>query len=262
MEGLQIDELFADCAANVWELALCSKDAKRKILNWEIRTLRDMHPRAQGWVVCFYFNHYTFICDKLTAKAFNGKQRELSWWSKMKKTLLAAFIGGIVLTIHFTLCALSALSTEYADIGNRYTQPLFQQPWSNLGSELPTNKIELEFRVRQKSTGWSEWTDATSAHSYEPSSQAERVEQSIVDELRWQLTHNLYSDKGRVELQAIMESSSYSKAIYYVMRMEKIDEGIYPDSVQLRAAIEFIPEMNAAPTRQLSYFNFPPYGAP
>jgi hypothetical protein len=47
-----------------------------------------------------------------------------------------------------------------------------------------------------------------------------------------------------------------------VMRMERNDKELYPDSVQLRAAIEFIPSMDAAPTQQLSYINFPPYGAP
>jgi hypothetical protein len=181
---------------------------------------------------------------------------------KMKKTLLAAFIGGIILTVHYTLCALSAFSVDNSSIAGRYTQPLFQQPWSKLGSDIPTNKIELEFRMKQKTNDWSEWKDATASHAFEPSSRAERVEQTIIDELRWQLTHNLYSENGRVELKTITESSTYSKAVYYVMRMERLDNELYPDSVQLRAAIEFIPSMNAAPTRQLSYVNFPPYGAP
>jgi hypothetical protein len=180
----------------------------------------------------------------------------------MKKTLLAALIGGIILTIHYTLCALNALPVEQTTIGDRYAQPLFQQPWQKLGSDLPTNKIELEFRKKNKGRDWSDWKDATASYSFEPSSQAERVEQSIVDELRWQLTHNLYSDNGRVELKTIMESSTYSKAVYYVIRLEHYNENNYPDSVQLRAAIEFIPEMDAADTRQLTYFTFPPYGAP
>jgi hypothetical protein len=201
------------------------------------------------------------ICDKLTAKACNGKQGELSWDTKMKKTLLAAIIGGIILTIHYTLCTLSALSIEETTIGDRYAQPLFSQPWHKLGSDLPTNKIELEFRAKNGTSDWSDWKDATAARGYEPSSQAERVEQSIVDELRWQLTHNLYSENGRVELKTIMESSTYSKAVYYVIRLEHTDENNYPDSVQLRAAIEFIPEMQAASTQQLSYLTFPPYGA-
>jgi hypothetical protein len=87
---------------------------------------------------------------------------------KMKKTLLAAFIGGIILTIHYTLCALSALSVETSGIADRYTQPLFQQPWSKLGSDIPTNKIELEFRMKQKTNDWSEWKDATTSHGFEP----------------------------------------------------------------------------------------------
>jgi hypothetical protein len=122
--------------------------------------------------------------------------------------------------------------------------------------------MELEFRMKNKSAAWSDWKDATANYTYEPSSQAERVEQSIVDELRWQLANNLYSENGRVELKQVTESSAYSKAIYYVMRMERYHEQNYPDSIQLRAAIEFIPEMDAAPTRQFSYVTFPPYGAP
>ncbi len=180
----------------------------------------------------------------------------------MKKTLLAAIIGGIILTIHYTLCALSALPSQHSAIGNQYTQPLFQQPWNKLGTDLPTNKTELEFRLKQTNHDWSEWKDASASFSYEPSSRAERVEQSIVDDLRWQLTHNLYSSNGRAELKTIMESSTYSKALYYVMRLERYHNGQYPDSIQLRAAIEFIPAMDAAPTRQLSYVTFPPYGAP
>jgi hypothetical protein len=120
----------------------------------------------------------------------------------------------------------------------------------------------LEFRLKQTNHDWSEWKDASASFSYEPSSRAERVEQSIVDDLRWQLTHNLYSSNGRAELKTIMESSTYSKALYYVMRLERYHNGQYPDSIQLRAAIEFIPAMDAAPTRQLSYVTFPPYGAP
>jgi len=180
----------------------------------------------------------------------------------MKKTLLAAIIGSIILTIHYTLCALSAFSVESSGIAAQYTQPLFQQPWTKLGSDIPTNKIELEFRMKQRANDWSDWKDATASHAFEPSSRAERVEQSIMDELRWQLSHNLYSENGRAELKTIMESSTYSKAVYYVMRMERYDKELYPDSVQLRAAIEFIPSMDAAPTRQLTYVTFPPYGAP
>jgi len=180
----------------------------------------------------------------------------------MKKTLLAAFIGGIILTIHFTLCALSALPVEHSAIGDRYTQPIFQQPWEKLGSDLPGNTMNLEFRRKTKTSNWSEWHDATSTYSYESSSQAERVEQSIVDELRWQLTHNLYSENGKTELQSITESSTYSKALYYVIRLGQQNDESPADSIQLRAAIEFIPEMSAAATRQLSYITFPPYGAP
>lgn len=191
-----------------------------------------------------------------------SKTETIIFGRKMKKTLLAAFIGGIILTIHYTLCALSALPGEHSAIGNRYTHPLFQQPWSKLGSDLPTNKTDLEFRMKYANQDWSDWKDASGAYLHEQSSKAERLEQSIVDDLRWQLTHNLYSENGRAELKTIMESSTYSKAIYYVMRLERYHNEHYPDSVQLRAAIEFIPEMEAAATRQLSYFTFPPYGAP
>jgi hypothetical protein len=180
----------------------------------------------------------------------------------MKKTLLAAFIGGIILTIHYTLCALSALSTDEATFAHHYTQPLFEQPWNTLGSDLPSNVIELEFRIKTKTKTWSEWKDATAGYAFEANSQAERVEQSIANELRWQLSHNLYSENGRTELKSITESSAYSKAVYFVMRMERYNEQNYPDSIQLRAAIEFIPAMDAAPTRQFSYVTFPPYGAP
>jgi hypothetical protein len=181
---------------------------------------------------------------------------------EMKKTLLAALIGSIILTIHYTLCALSALTIEKDTIAHRYTQPLFQQPWSALGSDLATNAMELEFRIKSKTKSWTDWKDATGGYSFEASSQAERIEQSILNELRWQLSHNLYSENGRTELKTITESIAYSKALYYVMRMERYNEQNRPDSIQIRTAIEFIPAMDAAPTRQLSYVTFPPYGAP
>ncbi len=172
-------------------------------------------------------------------------------------------LGFLLLAAHTTVCLWNAFQTDSSSHGSIFkcAQPLFKQPWREVGSDHSTSTMELECRTFQE-RGWSDWHDATGHFEYDPSSPVERLEQGINDELRWQLSRNLYSENGRVQLERITESAAYGKALYYAMRMEKNHSGSMPDSVQLRLAIQFVPPTDQAQTIQTTHLNFPVYSAP
>jgi hypothetical protein len=176
---------------------------------------------------------------------------------------VAVILGFLLLAAHTTVSLWSVFSTEKPQprwMVNS-VQPLFKQPWREIGSDYSTSSMELEYRAFQEND-WTEWKDATGNFAYDPSSPVERLEQGINEELRWQLANNLYSENGRAQLQRVTESAAFAKALYYTMRMEKNHSGAIPDSVQLRVAIQFIPPTDQAHTIQKTHLNFPAYSAP
>lgn len=181
----------------------------------------------------------------------------------MNRSVVSVVLAFTLLSAHFGLCLWSSLAqtTSPPAYVSRYTQPLFLQPWSTLGTDYPTSYSELEYRALIDKK-WSDWQDATTSFGYDTSTPVERLEQGINEQLRWQITHNLYTENGRAQFDRVLESSAYSKALYYVLRMENHHKQINPDSVQLRLSICFTPEPTQAYTRQCSYLNFPIYGTP
>lgn len=178
----------------------------------------------------------------------------------MNRRFVAVIAGFLIVGVYFTLSLWSALTLSSAPQSNvhRFTSPLFEQPWFAAGSDFPTSTLQLEFRI-MGGNQWSEWRDATAAFMYDEGTPMERLEQFIDEELRWQITHNLYSAKGGFEFSKIQESTAYAKALHYALRMNYHDGQALPDSVQLRAAIHFIPPPDQSYSKQLSYLNFPTY---
>lgn len=176
---------------------------------------------------------------------------------------ISVLFAFLLLALHACLCLLEIFGRDISTPkwAQLYTGTLLEQPWSELGSDVSTSSINLEFKAYKK-TGWSEWQDASAAFSYDTDTPIERLEQGINDHMRWQLTHNLYSENGRVQLNRVLESPAYAEALYYVIRMNEFQDSISPDSTQLRLAIQFTPAMDKAYTTQLSYFNFPVYSKP
>lgn len=176
---------------------------------------------------------------------------------------ISVLFAFLLLALHTSLCLM-----EIFDIGQSkplwtqlYAGTLLKQPWGAIGADVSTSSINLEFKAC-KNAQWSEWKDASAAFSFDTDTPVERLEQGINDHMRWQLTHNLYSENGRVQLNRVLESPAYAEALYYVIRMNQYQNSIAPDSTQLRLAIQFTPAIDKAYTTQLSYFNFPVYGKP
>jgi hypothetical protein len=181
----------------------------------------------------------------------------------MNRSIIALLTACLMLSIHFSLCLWSAItqsSSPQASV-HQYTHPLFVQPWHTIGCDFPTNVMDLEYRVCNESQ-WAEWSDASDSLSSGESTPAGRLEQSILDDLRWQVTHNLYSTNGRPRFDRIQQSGAYARAIYYVARMKQMRESFSPDSLQLRLAIGFIPPTDQAYSEQTSYLQFPALSIP
>lgn len=178
---------------------------------------------------------------------------------------------GIIITtallagLHLLLIGLGAFGKQLPQwlqpVVLGYTYPLFPQPWSATSSDFPTSDIQLEFRTCAAAS-WSDWQDAGAVLHYDNASVAERIEQSINEELRWQILNNLYSTGGRMQFDHITESSSYAKALYYVLRMHQCKHLDMPDTLQLRVSLRFTPEPNQAYTFQRSQLEFPKYTVP
>jgi len=142
-----------------------------------------------------------------------------------------------------------------------YTYPLFPIPRSPISTDFPTSDMQLEFRTCTNEL-WTEWQDAGTAFHYTSFSISERIEQSINDELRWQILNNLYSSGGQVQFNHITESSSYAKALYYVLRMQRYQKMEQPDTLQMRSALRFTPDPEKAYTFQRTHLEFPKYAVP
>lgn len=97
---------------------------------------------------------------------------------------------------------------------------------------------------------------------FDASTPPERLEQYINSELRWQVTHNLYSEHGEVQLDHIVQSSAYSKALSYALRMTYEKGAPTPDSIQVRLAIGFIAPPDSSAYSTSSYLQFPAHAIP
>jgi hypothetical protein len=180
------------------------------------------------------------------------------------KKLLLIVLSAIAF-MHVVMIGLGSFSAQLPQwlqpVAIDYTYPLFPQPWQTITSHIPTSDAQLEFRSNAHGS-WSEWQDASAAFDYNNNSVAERIEQGINEELRWQILNNLYVEGGRQQFDHIVESSSYSKALYYVLRLHRYYEKPMPDTLQLRMALRFTPEPENAYTFQRTFLEFPKYTLP
>lgn len=181
------------------------------------------------------------------------------------KSKLIRRLAGIIFMLHMTMLLLGALHSQLSirnkALVNDYVFPLFPQPWEAFGSDADANDIQLELRSFSD-TLWSDWTDAGVYFGYNSNSASEAIEQGINDELRWQILNNLYSEGGIRKMDRILESASYGKALYFVLRYQRYNSGSMPDSVQLRLSIRFTPPPHQAYTFQRTYLDFPVYDVP
>jgi len=177
----------------------------------------------------------------------------LRWFTLV---LLAALIGHFVLTIIYSLQG-APVPPPVREISNRYAIPLFHQNWKLFAPQVPEYDNQLEYRF-QSPEGWSEWADVSGSHGYSRGSKAEYMEQTLTGALAWQLANNLYARNQRLELERIVNSFDYFRALHFTRRMHARHAfETAPDSIQMRVRFRFTPPPGKAYTFQSSYMELP-----
>jgi hypothetical protein len=174
----------------------------------------------------------------------------------------------IMAAVHFSLTTIYSLGTlpipEKAQAAAyRYSVPFFHQNWKMFAPSVPEYSNQLEYRYKANGK-WSAWLDATGSHGYGSHSRMEYVEQTINDGLSWQIANNMYVVNKTRQLDRVMESFDYGRAVYYILQMCERDgnKAQLNDSLQLRLGFRFTPKPGNAPTQQFSFLEFPPFLAP
>lgn len=153
------------------------------------------------------------------------------------------------------------LGPRLNDLTQAYTTPLFPALRPTPGKAVATSDCNLEFRSF-KATRWSDWQDASACFGYSPQSTTEHIEQALCEEFRWEVLHNLYTAGGKQQFDHIIQGSTYSKALYFIVRMERLHEQAASDSIQLRLNYRFTPPPDQAYTFQRSFLEFPAFDIP
>jgi hypothetical protein len=170
----------------------------------------------------------------------------------------------VILTGHFILTALYNLQSApvpelIRNASNRYTVPFFHQNWRLFAPAVPEYENQLEYRYPEDGA-WTDWKDASAGNGFGPRSKTEYIEQTIAGALAWQIANNMYTRNQRKELDRIIQSFDYGRALYFVRRLHlhsgKPDVN---DSIQVRVKFRFTPPPDKAYTFQTSYLEFPVY---
>jgi hypothetical protein len=171
----------------------------------------------------------------------------------------------VLLGVHLLMLSGRAFETHLGSgikkITTAYTSPLFPSPNPAPGTAIATSDCQLEFRA-SRGTGWSNWCDVSGAFGDSLNTITERIEQGLCDEFRWQVLHNLYAQDGQRRFDHIVQSSTYSKALYFIVRLEQLHNRPAADSIQLRLNYRFTPPPDQAYTFQRSYLELPPIDLP
>jgi hypothetical protein len=201
--------------------------------------------------------------------------------SRIKKKSVVALLSGnemnsrlyriliiilpVLLSAHLLMLGCAAfqeyLGPSASELTQAYTTPLFPASRPTPGKAVATSDCNLEFRS-YKSTRWSDWQDASSGFGYSPQSTTEQIEQALCEEFRWEVLHNLYAAGGKQQFDHIIQGSTYSKALYFIVRLERLSEQSASDSIQLRLNYRFTPPPDQAYTFQRSFLEFPAFDLP
>ena len=183
--------------------------------------------------------------------------------STIQRTL--ALLIPVLLAVHLLLVTGHVFSEYLGSAIKRktsaYVYPLFPTPAGLPGSTLSTSDCQLEFRCLEMA-GWTNWRDASGAFGDSIHSRTEQIEQSLCEEFRWQVLHNLYNEGGHQRFDRIVQSSAYSKSLYFISRLQQLHHQPVADSIQLRLNYRFTPSPHQAYTFQRSYLEFPVFDMP
>jgi hypothetical protein len=192
-----------------------------------------------------------------------GRKKE-SFFSMSKKQILVVFLWSAML-IHFSFSLIYNLQElpvpeKMRHMSNMYVAPFFHQNWKLFAPTVPEYSTDLEVRYFN-ANGWTTWSDARAAAGFDEHSRIEYIEQTICTSLGWQVANNFYFKNQLPQLDHILASQDYQRAVYYAWQLGK-HAGLQMDSLQLRMPFRFIPAPDAARTVQLSTLQFPAIATP
>lgn len=173
----------------------------------------------------------------------------------------------VSLLVHFSLTLVYSVPAMKVPAAVRdkayvYSYPFFHQTWSLFAPDLPEYDVDLEFRVFHQQA-WTAYTDASEALEQSSGSTAETLEQAMCSGLAYQLANNMYTSNGQRQLEHVLESKLYGRAIYFAHGVaQRLYGRPVGDSLQMRLQFRFTPAPEAARNYQFSAFAFPAYALP
>lgn len=207
-----------------------------------------------------------YLKNRVEIDSSEKKPATYIWCMKSGKAIRVFTITAVsALLFHFLMTAIYSL--EYIpfpravrDAAFTYTLPFFHQNWKMFAPSVPEYTVQLEFREKKDST-WSSWGDASQSCGFDRRSRVEYMEQTISGALSWQVANNMYAVNKVRQLDRVMESYDYHRALYFIYSLKNRTGQQVGDSAQIRLSYRFTPKPNMAANDQLSYLEFPTYYA-
>lgn len=163
-------------------------------------------------------------------------------------------IATVVYTLHWPADGL------LAQWSYRYMVPLFHQNWSLFAPNIPEYDAQLIYRssANDSLVDWTVWKDVSLACGYGDFSKMEVIEQNILVQLNHQLYTEYYSVNGEPQLDAMVKTAAYSKALYYAGRMHEKYTGPW-SSLQIAVVFRFPPADAPIESTVPDTLFFPPF---
>jgi hypothetical protein len=142
----------------------------------------------------------------------------------------------------------------------RYMVPHFHQNWSLFAPNIPEYDAQLMYRVSNNDSLmlWTPWQDVSAASGYDDFSKMEVIEQNILVQLNYQLYSNYYSINGVPQLDAMVKTAAYNKALYYAGRMHEKNQGPW-QMIQIAVLFRFPSDSLPIERCGSDTLIFPPY---
>ena len=157
------------------------------------------------------------------------KLNNLLYFHRMKSGWKSGVIGLVVFWMIVHLIATVCYTTHcpssglIASMSHRYMVPLFHQNWSLFAPNIPEYDTQLIYRAipDDSSTTWTNWADVSAGAGHGEFSDMEVIEQNIMVQMNYQLYSNYYSVNGQPQLDAMIKTGAYNKALYFAGRMHE-----------------------------------------
>jgi hypothetical protein len=127
-----------------------------------------------------------------------------------------------------------------ASITYRYMVPFFHQNWSLFAPNIPEYDAQLIYRVDLASENEMDkpWSDVCAGNRHDDFSKMEVIEQNILVQLAYQMHANYYRVNGKPQLDVLMRTAAYNKALYFAGRMHEAHQGAW-NNLQIAVVFRF-----------------------